>query len=257
MTLREDTVGRNDEAQLLREQMQEMIRQREEAERKQREEIERLRQQLENRPHVDLAPVLPQAPAYVPEQQDQTVSALQAQLQALTAQMVQMQTQLLSAQTAQQTGNAQADSTPRQAMNVEQQSASADRQNNVCDQTPPKAATDEIEEHAPENQRELVIPSGTEVINTEQYKGKNYERVFIPKSVEEIKSSAFEECKNLKEVVIEEGSRLTRIGLNAFIKCSSLAKINLPEGLTEIAPLAFFETALENITFPASLRKIG
>ena len=87
-------------------------------------------------------------------------------------------------------------------MSVEQQPVSADMQNSVCDQAPLKAATDEIKEHVPEGQRELVIPSGTEVVCTEQYKGKNYERVFIPKSVEEIKSSAFEECKNLKEVVI-------------------------------------------------------
>ena len=44
----------------------------------------------------------------------------------------------------------------------------------------------------------LVVPDGTEIIEESQYKGKDYERVFIPKSVTIIKEHLFEDCKNLK-----------------------------------------------------------
>ena len=82
--------------------------------------------------------------------------------------------------------------------------------------------------------RTLVIPDGTEIIKTNQYRKANYEQVFIPKSVTEIQSRAFDECRNLREVVFEEGSKLRIIGDNAFDSCENLAKINLPEGLQSI-----------------------
>ena len=63
------------------------------------------------------------------------------------------------------------------------------------------------------NPRALVIPDGTEVIKTNQYRKANYEQVFIPKSVTEIKLGAFDSCKNLREVVFEEGSKLRIIGI--------------------------------------------
>ena len=80
----------------------------------------------------------------------------------------------------------------------------------------------------------LVIPDGTEVIRYKQYEETDYERVFIPKGVTEIKSGAFSECESLKEVVFEEGSMLKTIGNWVFDGCSNLAKINLPEGLKSI-----------------------
>ena len=82
--------------------------------------------------------------------------------------------------------------------------------------------------------RALVIPDGTEIIRRYKYCEANYEQVFIPKSVTEIQSRAFNSCKNLKEVVFEEGSKLRIIGNSVFAGCESLAKINLPEGLQSI-----------------------
>ena len=57
----------------------------------------------------------------------------------------------------------------------------------------------------------LVILEGTETIEESQYKKTDYERVFIPKSVTKIDGCAFYECKNLREVVFEEGSKLGEI----------------------------------------------
>ena len=69
------------------------------------------------------------------------------------------------------------------------------------------------------NPRALVIPDGTEIIKTNQYRKANYEQVFIPKSVTEIQLGAFDSCKNLREVVFEEGSKLKIVGYNAFDEC--------------------------------------
>lgn len=54
--------------------------------------------------------------------------------------------------------------------------------------------------------RALVVLDGTRVVNGHQYEDTNYERVFVPKSVELIGDFAFDCCQSLKEVVIEEGS---------------------------------------------------
>ena len=64
------------------------------------------------------------------------------------------------------------------------------------------------------------------------------DRVFIPKSVTKIEDSAFEDYKNLKEVVIEEGSKLEEIGCNCF-KNSRLAEITLPKVFNKISDNAF------------------
>ena len=90
-----------------------------------------------------------------------------------------------------------------------------------------------------EDPHALVVPDGTEVITSSQYEETEYERVFIPKSVVEIKFGAFNDCKSLREVVFEEGSELKAIGEHAFNGCSSLVKINLPEGLKIIEDSAF------------------
>lgn len=69
--------------------------------------------------------------------------------------------------------------------------------------------------------------------------GKEYERVFIPKSVVEIQERAFVVCEKLKEVVIEEGSKLKTIGIAAFLNCNNLTKITFPDGLEKIGLHAF------------------
>ena len=73
----------------------------------------------------------------------------------------------------------------------------------------------------------------------------------------EIQERAFAVCKNLKEVVIEEGSKLKTIGDSAFLNCSNLTRITFPEGLEKIGRGAFQKTKLEGVEFPTSLRMIA
>ena len=89
----------------------------------------------------------------------------------------------------------------------------------------------------------------------------------------QIKSRAFQECKNLSHIqfprlltTIEEyvcwhtnldsvviPDSVKRIERDAFSRCYSLQYVHLPEGLQVIESRAFYHTAIENIDFPASL----
>ena len=97
------------------------------------------------------------------------------------------------------------------------------------------------------------MPDGTEAICKDCYRGKDMERVFIPKSVREIQEGAFFECEKLQEVVFEEESMLKKIGKLAFWNCISLKKINLPEELELIGNWCFFESGFEEISIPNSV----
>ncbi|MBQ9758921.1 MAG: leucine-rich repeat protein [Opitutales bacterium] len=55
-----------------------------------------------------------------------------------------------------------------------------------------------------------------------------------------------------------DGKRITRIGANAFFGNANLQSVSLPEGVEEIAPLAFAHCGnLNRVSFPRSLKKIG
>ena len=79
----------------------------------------------------------------------------------------------------------------------------------------------------------LVVLSGTEIIKDNQYEGKNYEIVFVPKSVTKIGRSAFKDCKNLRNVVFEDDSKLEKIEFECFCN-SSFQEIILPKTLKQI-----------------------
>lgn len=59
------------------------------------------------------------------------------------------------------------------------------------------------------------------------------------------------------EVTFEEGSALKRIGREAFAGCTRFKSIQFPDGLQEIGLLAFEESALRSVEFPASLRTVA
>ena len=108
-----------------------------------------------------------------------------------------------------------------------------------------------------DDSRALVVPDGTEVIKGWQYEKADYECVFVLKSVEEIQSSAFRGCENLKEFVFEAGSVLKKIDDRAFCGCTNLKNIQFSDGLEEIGRECFRNSYLEAIVLPASVKSIG
>lgn len=64
----------------------------------------------------------------------------------------------------------------------------------------------------------------------------NLKNIIIPKSVKSIDSCAFEGCKFLNNVTIDDG--VEYIGLNAFVNCHSLKSISIPSSVKTIQDCA-------------------
>lgn len=79
----------------------------------------------------------------------------------------------------------------------------------------------------------------------------------IPASVKAIPAFGCADMTDLREVRIEPGSKLTKIGEYAFMGCSALHIINLPSGLGDMQQDAFMDcTGLESISLPNSLTSL-
>lgn len=81
--------------------------------------------------------------------------------------------------------------------------------------------------------KDVIIPNGTERIGNHWFWGADIEKITIPASVLEIGTDAFCECKKLREVIFEEGSRLEKIGQSCFYS-ARIRKIVIPRGVEEI-----------------------
>ena len=78
----------------------------------------------------------------------------------------------------------------------------------------------------------------------------------LPSTVTKVGESAFNDCRNLREVVLNEG--LHKIGRYAFFTCTSLAVIKLPSSGTEVGSRAFYYcTKLIELVLNERLQKIG
>ena len=90
--------------------------------------------------------------------------------------------------------------------------------------------------------KRIVIPEYVTVIRKGMFYGcDQLVSIEIPNTVLEIQARAFQKCKNLRTITIQEGSRLNKIGAYAFSGCSSLETINLPSSMVSIGKGAFFE----------------
>lgn len=76
----------------------------------------------------------------------------------------------------------------------------------------------------------------------------------IPNSVLKIGHGSFFNCSNLNEVQFSRN--IFSIGDKAFYNCIKLSKISLPHCIEEIGDLCFFQTSIEKIILPCSLRSI-
>ena len=50
---------------------------------------------------------------------------------------------------------------------------------------------------------------------------------------------------------------LTTVEANTFYQCESLKSVEFPEGLHKICWFAFYQSGLEKVEFPTSLRRVG
>ena len=110
---------------------------------------------------------------------------------------------------------------------------------------------------------ELTIPkksAGGNTVDTVASYGfedcTNLKKVIIPDSVEKIKAGAFWACTNLTEVTMED--LVAEIQSGAFKNCSSLTTIKLSANIRRIAADTFAGcTSLTSITLPDNIDDLG
>lgn len=105
------------------------------------------------------------------------------------------------------------------------------------------------------NLRAVTFHDGITAIGWNAFRNTGIESVTLPAHCK-MKSSVFEECKQLKSVTIP-GSVKT-IELSTFSGCSALESLTIGEGIEKIDSLAFVDCdALTSIMIPASIQEIG
>lgn len=96
--------------------------------------------------------------------------------------------------------------------------------------------------------KEVNIPIGVGIIGKEAFKGKNIEKINMPVTLHEIQKSAFEDCKYLTTVQLND--KLEKINKSAFKNCSSLESITIPNLITKISESCFEDClSLKSINF--------
>ena len=82
--------------------------------------------------------------------------------------------------------------------------------------------------------------------------------VTVPRNVSCIDDQGFINARNLKTVIIEDGSRLTSLGEYAFRDCISLESVNLPNTLTKVGLGCFTDCrALKTCHLGDNITEIG
>ena len=71
-----------------------------------------------------------------------------------------------------------------------------------------------------------------------------------------LKDSAFQNCSNLIAATLIPGGSVTSIGAMAFVSCSNLSWVVIPDGITTIKATAFYATDIKSIVIPDSVTTI-
>lgn len=118
--------------------------------------------------------------------------------------------------------------------------------------------TDRIGEYALSFTDNLVyceLPDSLETIGAYAFYSSGLREVTIPKNVTEIENNAFDSCRNMSSVILNDG--LKYIGVSAFRYELNLTDIVIPDSVEFIGDCAFQDTGLEYVLVPCNVEDIG
>lgn len=102
----------------------------------------------------------------------------------------------------------------------------------------------------------LEIPSTIKVLNVNFEGNKTIRRVVIPNGVE-VDGISFRNSTALEEVVLPDNVTAMSSSDYSFAGCTSLKKIDFPDGLTELSGRIFENcTSLKEVSFPSTLKTL-
>lgn len=82
-----------------------------------------------------------------------------------------------------------------------------------------------------------TVPDNVKIIYGGAFQGCSFEKITLPKGIQEIANWTFKACKNLKDMVIPDG--VTMIGYGAFHECTGMESITIPASVVTINSLVF------------------
>ena len=102
----------------------------------------------------------------------------------------------------------------------------------------------------------VILGKGIRSIEKDAFKSTKIKQIVIPDSCETIRSSAFENCKELENVTIGKG--VVSIGKNAFSGCEKLKSITMESStMWRIDDYAFKDTKISQINIPSTVEIIN
>ena len=104
----------------------------------------------------------------------------------------------------------------------------------------------------------LMLEDSIKSIDSENLDYRGVDVIVLPRDLEELDDTAFENCQNVKEIDFCKVSRLKTIHEQVFCNLDRITSITLPEGVTEVEYLAFNNCRkLRKIVFPSTIKKIS
>lgn len=96
--------------------------------------------------------------------------------------------------------------------------------------------------------KNVTIDEGVTVVGTAAFEETAVEKIILPSTVIVVRTEAFRDCRQLREVVLNDG--LKTIAESAFKRTESLSEISIPNSVKHIGSGCFACSGIKSVKFP-------